>query len=74
MKLLIDLPEEKYEWIKKNNPNVDTNSIVGALANGTPIKTVTNAEEAKAYPISEDIRKVKKIAEILKKYESEEEE
>ena len=36
MKLLIDLPEEKYEWIKKNNPNTDTNSIVGAIANGTP--------------------------------------
>lgn len=36
MKLVIDIPEEKYEWIKKNNPNVDINSIVGAIANGTP--------------------------------------
>ncbi len=43
-------------------------------ANGSPIKTVTNAEEAEAYPISEDIRKAKKIAEIFKKYGSEEEE
>jgi len=37
MKLVIDIPEEKYEWIKKNNPNVDINSIVGAIANGTPL-------------------------------------
>lgn len=37
MKLLIDIPEEKYEWVKKNNPNADINSIVGAVANGTPL-------------------------------------
>lgn len=36
MKIVIDIPEEKYEWIKKNNPNADINSIVGAVANGTP--------------------------------------
>lgn len=36
MKIVIDIPEEKYEWIKMNNPNVDINSIVGAVANGTP--------------------------------------
>lgn len=36
MKLMIDIPEDKYEWIKKNNPNADINSIVGAIANGTP--------------------------------------
>ena len=35
MKIVIDIPEEKYEWIKKNNPNADINSIVGAVANGT---------------------------------------
>lgn len=38
MKLIIDIPKEKYEWIKKNNPNADTNSIVGVVANGTPYK------------------------------------
>ena len=36
MKLIIDIDEEKYEWIKKNNPNIDINSIVGAVANGKP--------------------------------------
>lgn len=36
MKLIIDIPEEKYEWIKNNNPNVDINSIIGAIANGIP--------------------------------------
>lgn len=54
MKLLISISEEKYEWIKKNNPNADPNSIVGAIANGIPIKTVTNAEEAEAYPINQE--------------------
>ena len=33
---VIDIPEEKYEWIKKNNPNADTNSIVGTIVNGIP--------------------------------------
>lgn len=37
MKLVIEIPKEKYECIKKNNPNVDINSIVGAVANGTPL-------------------------------------
>lgn len=37
MKLVIDISEEKYEWIKKNNPNADINSIVGAITNGTPL-------------------------------------
>lgn len=37
MKLIIEIPDEKYEWIKKNNPNPDNNSIVGYIANGTPI-------------------------------------
>ena len=39
MKLIIDIPEEKYEWVKKNNPNADTNSIVGVIINGTPVST-----------------------------------
>lgn len=38
MKLVIDIPKEKYEWIKKNNLNVDANSIVGAIKNGIPYK------------------------------------
>lgn len=36
MKLIIDIPEEKYEWVKKNNPNADPNSIVGVIKNGIP--------------------------------------
>lgn len=35
MKLVIDISEEKYEWIKKNNSNANPNSIVGAVVNGT---------------------------------------
>ena len=46
MKVIIDVDEEKYEWIKKNNPNADTNSIVGAIANGKPY-------EDKWVPVSE---------------------
>lgn len=41
MKLIIDMPKEKYEWIKAHNLNIDNNSIVGAIVNGTPI---TNGE------------------------------
>ena len=44
MKLVIDISEEKYEWIKKNNPNADTNSIVGAVANGTPYEEQPKAK------------------------------
>lgn len=40
MKIVIELPEEKYEWIKTNNPNADPNSIVGAVANGKPYDKV----------------------------------
>lgn len=36
MKLIIDIPKEKYEWIKAHNLNIDNGSIVGAVANGTP--------------------------------------
>lgn len=54
MKLIIDIDEEKYKWLKENNPNADINSIVGAVVNGTPVKTVTNAEEAEAYPINQE--------------------
>ena len=37
MKILIEMAEEKYEWLKKNNQNADPNSIVGAVTNGTPL-------------------------------------
>lgn len=39
MKIIIDLPEEKYEWIKTHNPNIEADSIVGAVANGIPVST-----------------------------------
>lgn len=37
MQILINLPKEKYEWIKKNNPHAKPDSIVGAVAHGTPV-------------------------------------
>lgn len=36
MKVVIDIPDEIYEWLKKKFPNADTNSITGAIANSTP--------------------------------------
>ena len=51
MKLTIDISEERYEWIKKNNPNADINSIVGAVANGKPfVRPVCPLD----YPTEED--------------------
>lgn len=37
MQVVIEIPEEKYKWIKENNSKADRNSIVGAIANGTPL-------------------------------------
>lgn len=37
MKVLIDIPEEKYKWIKENNSKADRNSFVGAIVYGTPL-------------------------------------
>ena len=37
MKLVIEMSEEKYKWIKENNPKADKNSIVGAIVYGTPL-------------------------------------
>lgn len=45
MKIVIDLSEEKYEWIKKNNPNADPNSIVGAVANGDTLYIIPDKKE-----------------------------
>ena len=54
MKLLIDIPKKKYEWIKAHNLNIDNDSIVGAIVNGIPIDTVTNEGEAEDYPINQE--------------------
>ena len=55
MKLMIDIPEDAYEaykeWDKSGVATVEQTII----ANGTPIQTVNNAEEAEAYPIAENI-------------------
>ena len=37
MKIVIDLPKEKYELIKNSSLNSDINSIVWAIANGIPL-------------------------------------
>lgn len=53
MKLVIKIPEELYAAYKGRPPmlgDAGMDMIVQAIANGTPIKTVTNAKEAEAYP------------------------
>jgi len=37
IELVIKIPEEKYEWLKENNPKADKNSIVGVIVYGTPL-------------------------------------
>lgn len=37
IELLVKMSEEKYKWIKENNPKADKNSIVGAIVYGTPL-------------------------------------
>lgn len=37
MEIVIEMSEEKYEWIKENNPKADKNSIIGAIVYGTPL-------------------------------------
>ena len=37
MKLIIDIPGEKYEWICQNNPKATEDMIVGMITHGTPI-------------------------------------
>lgn len=59
MILLIDIPEDKYEWLKKNNPNADTNSIVGAIANGIPYEERPQGEMIMPMQITyQDIRRL----------------
>lgn len=37
IELVIKIPEEKYNWLKENNPKADKNSIVGVTVHGTPL-------------------------------------
>jgi hypothetical protein len=62
MKIVIDIPEEDYKFIKdlqfynsgrRSGKTIERN-VINAIKNGTPIKTVTNAEEAEAYPINQE--------------------
>ena len=55
MKIMIEMEEEKYKWIKKNNPNAKPDSIVGAVVHGTPI---TDEEIADASIIIEADKEV----------------
>ncbi len=54
MKIVIDIPEMAYEaykeWDKSGVASVEQTII----ANGTPIETVANAEEAEDYPINQE--------------------
>ena len=57
MKLIIDIDEELYEAYKGKPPmlgDAAMDIIAQAIANGTSIKTVTNAEEAEDYPINQE--------------------
>jgi len=35
--LMIKISEEKYKWIKENNPKADKNSVVGVIVHGKPL-------------------------------------
>lgn len=37
MQIVINMSEEKYKWLKENNPKADKNSIVGAIIYGIPL-------------------------------------
>jgi hypothetical protein len=57
MKIVIDIPEGLFEAYKGRPPRLGDEGmdmIAQAIANGIPIKTVTNAEEAEAYPINQE--------------------
>ena len=45
------MSEEKYKWIKENNPKADKNSIVGAIVHGIPLsKNITKEDIDKLLP------------------------
>lgn len=57
IELVIKIPEELYEAYKGRPPMLGDSGmdmIAQAIANGTPIKTVTNAKETEAYPINQE--------------------
>ena len=61
MKLIIDIPEWKYNSICEGVEASKRCGVIGidpniheAIYNGVPIKNVTNAEEAEAYPINQE--------------------
>jgi hypothetical protein len=37
IELVIKISEEKYKWIKENNPKADKDSVVGVIVHGTPL-------------------------------------
>ena len=37
IELVVKIPEEKYKWIKENNPKADKNSFVGIIVHGKPL-------------------------------------
>ena len=52
MRLMIDIPEGlKKDFESEQWTALSCMEMKNALMNGTPIQTVTNAEEAEAYPI-----------------------
>jgi len=62
MKLLIDIPDKDYEFIKnaqvlisgrRSGKQIEYN-MINAIKNGTPLHLVTNAEDAEAYPINQE--------------------
>ena len=61
-KIVIDIPDEDYKFIKdlqfyhsgrRSGRTIERN-VINAIKKGTLIKTVTNAEEAEAYPINQE--------------------
>ena len=37
MQIVIEIDEEKYKWLKENNPKADKISIVGTIVHGAPL-------------------------------------
>jgi len=37
IELIVKIPEEKYKWVKENNPKADKNSFIGIIVHGTPL-------------------------------------
>lgn len=65
IELVIKIPEEKYYYIKKQVAEGIDNPLKEYIANGTPVKTVINAEEAEAYPIINQEENCRIVREFL---------